>query len=601
MQNAPPDPPSEPAPHRPWGPGAAVAVLATVLFFGIGWAVLEVAHPAEDAYILFRYAENLASGDGIAFNPGGERAEGATDFLWLVGVAAVAAAGADVAVAALAWNALGAGLLAWLLARPVLRAPGVGGPWRWACAVLPLAVVASDGALAGYVGFSSMLFPAACVGLAALAADGRGATLRAVPWLGLAVALFRPEGVVVGGVATAVGALRAHRAGDLSRYAGAAVLAALGGAAYFAGRALYFGEWLPLPLQVKGRGAPAVEGPGALGLGAWSQRLPGLLPNLYWIARPEGPLPPLVATALIGLGWLRRERAAWGTAAALALPFVALYAVLLFPVQSQNVHWRFQAPVFAGLLYALFRAAGAALARAAGTSGRAAVVACLLAGTLPWAVPVVSQLASLRRPAGDYMNTFAALLGAHLTRDDVVVLTEAGRVPFWTDARVIDVAGLNTPAMAAAPPRLADLRALAPDVVFFHHAGTLDPTVLKRGAPGRPRVLPLGPETLAAAVRPPFASLYRDGAASWDDTPFVSVRVGPVVLTRFLVEEADRYELFAVDADGTGTWYHVYGLRRDWPGLRGTRRALRKSLQPGTYRSYLELERTPFPPAPRQP
>jgi len=45
---------------------------------------LTLGHPHEDAYILFRYAENLAAGHGIVFNVGGPRAEGATDFLHLL-------------------------------------------------------------------------------------------------------------------------------------------------------------------------------------------------------------------------------------------------------------------------------------------------------------------------------------------------------------------------------------------------------------------------------------------------------------------------------------------------------------------------------------
>ena len=42
----------------------------------------------DDAYISFRYAENLVAGDGLVFNPG-ERVEGYTNFLWVMGVAAL--------------------------------------------------------------------------------------------------------------------------------------------------------------------------------------------------------------------------------------------------------------------------------------------------------------------------------------------------------------------------------------------------------------------------------------------------------------------------------------------------------------------------------
>ncbi len=38
----------------------------------------------DDAFISFRYARNLAHGDGLIFNPGGDRVEGYTNFLWVI-------------------------------------------------------------------------------------------------------------------------------------------------------------------------------------------------------------------------------------------------------------------------------------------------------------------------------------------------------------------------------------------------------------------------------------------------------------------------------------------------------------------------------------
>ena len=38
----------------------------------------------DDAFISFRYARNLANGDGLVFNPGHERVEGYTNFLWVL-------------------------------------------------------------------------------------------------------------------------------------------------------------------------------------------------------------------------------------------------------------------------------------------------------------------------------------------------------------------------------------------------------------------------------------------------------------------------------------------------------------------------------------
>lgn len=64
-----------------WGLIAATIVGAVIWAWSLLWA-------SDDAYITFRYAENLARGHGLVYNPG-ERVEGYTDFLWAVFAAAV--------------------------------------------------------------------------------------------------------------------------------------------------------------------------------------------------------------------------------------------------------------------------------------------------------------------------------------------------------------------------------------------------------------------------------------------------------------------------------------------------------------------------------
>ncbi len=56
--------------------------------------------PAEDAHIMFRYAENLAAGHGLVWNGGEKPVEGATEFLWTLLLAACALAGLDTGSAA---------------------------------------------------------------------------------------------------------------------------------------------------------------------------------------------------------------------------------------------------------------------------------------------------------------------------------------------------------------------------------------------------------------------------------------------------------------------------------------------------------------------
>jgi hypothetical protein len=62
----------------PYGRGLAV----TAVLWGIS-AALRDAWTCDDAFIVFRYAKNLAQGVGLVFNPG-ERVEGFTDLLWVL-------------------------------------------------------------------------------------------------------------------------------------------------------------------------------------------------------------------------------------------------------------------------------------------------------------------------------------------------------------------------------------------------------------------------------------------------------------------------------------------------------------------------------------
>src|SRR5215831_10052766 len=70
-------------------PAAALVVLLVAAACLMTWfAVYQV----DDAFIVYRYARNLAGGLGFVFNPG-ERVEGVTCFLWTVALAPFAALG----------------------------------------------------------------------------------------------------------------------------------------------------------------------------------------------------------------------------------------------------------------------------------------------------------------------------------------------------------------------------------------------------------------------------------------------------------------------------------------------------------------------------
>jgi len=108
---------------------------------------------AEDAYVTFRYAQNIADGNGPVFNTG-ERIEGYANFLWMILIAFPKAAfGADIETSAIVLgilSALGAVLLACVTVNRVV-ARAVGEP-RPAYGVAAAVLVAGAGGLAAYGG-----------------------------------------------------------------------------------------------------------------------------------------------------------------------------------------------------------------------------------------------------------------------------------------------------------------------------------------------------------------------------------------------------------------------------------------------------------------
>jgi hypothetical protein len=206
----------------------------------------------EDALVSFRYAQNIADGNGPVFNPG-ERVEGYTNFLWLVLIALPRAAfGADVQTAAVVFGvlaALGCVLLSYLLVNRIVAGADAGP--RPAIGVAAAVLTASAGGLAVYgpsgseVPLFVLLLLAVCYSLAA----------RRPVVAGVLVAfavMTSPEGLVVavlGGLWLAGAALR-------KKHSWWAPVGYVLGALVFliprlAWRATFYQHFLPAPLAAK--------------------------------------------------------------------------------------------------------------------------------------------------------------------------------------------------------------------------------------------------------------------------------------------------------------------------------------------------------------
>lgn len=545
--------------------------LVALVCAAIGLRELATSHPHEDAFILFEYARHVAAGDGIVFSTGGPRAEGATDFLWMLLLAGSARVGLDVAVAAVLWNAVGAGLAAAVFARRVARSTLTGSA-RIAAALAAACVLGSSAAVAGWAGFGTTFYAGFVLLLAELALADSARARRAAYVVALVVALTRPDGAVLALAFALVALVRGARAREFRSDAAWALGAMLAGALYFVWRRAYFGLDLPLPLYVKSHGA---EPPTLAGL---LERpfavLPGLRALLGWCTSRLGPAPWLLLAFVGAFAAGRRDRVRAALLVVVALAFVAALAL---GRPTQNYALRFQAP--AALLVALAAWRVALASDVAARAARGLAFALLLAAG-PGLERAGEQLAWNER-GRSYMDVFPARAARHLGAGTTIALTEAGRLPYWTDARCVDVVGLNDPVFARRPPRVEDLERLAPDVVFFHVADALAfggaPTALKDVT--RAELAAHVTATGRAAFDAPLAS-YPPGS-----TP---ESVAPAVLARFLADHAG-YRI--VLARYEGEYRHVWAFRADLAGLDELLADLEASHAPSAWRPYVDVAR----------
>src|SRR5262245_60765306 len=87
----------------------------------------------DDAFISFRYARNFSDGYGLVFNPGFERVEGYSNFLWVLILAAGNRLGWPPQLAA-NWLSAGAHVVLWALVASFCARRREGGVRAWLAA-----------------------------------------------------------------------------------------------------------------------------------------------------------------------------------------------------------------------------------------------------------------------------------------------------------------------------------------------------------------------------------------------------------------------------------------------------------------------------------
>ncbi len=400
----------------------------------------------DDTFIIFRYAENLAAGHGLTWNPGAPPAEGYTCFLWVLLMAVPHALGIEPLGLA---RGLGVALtLASLavtgaFAYRLCEREESGARWLSTSAAVLFHASFYPSAAHAVTGMGTALFTFLFQLLLYVAtfAGPRPARvgLLGVPLVGLLLGMTRPEGVLVVALVLFVILARAPLRERRRIALWALALLAAPGALYFAWRVSYYGHFFPLSFYVKvdtDRGFAGAD---------------KVLGFLVHVALPLG--------LLFALGLLRQRRNLLPQLVAVCA-FLAFYS---YPVHRMGMQWRFLAPAFpflavvsaCGLPLLIERIASSEVLRTPRRRVIEAAVVLLLLPAVSWGLlrDAPWHIRWARNYAG-YLEKTHMALGKKLrslSTDEsppVLAIHDAGAVPYFSRWTTIDIVGLNEPELA---------------------------------------------------------------------------------------------------------------------------------------------------------
>ena len=375
----------------------------------------------DDAYIAFRYGQNLMQGHGLVFNLG-DRVEGYTSFLWTLLLAPFTRARADIA-----WFSIPLGIAASLgtiagVAVHARRLIAKGAhPWL---AFAPL-ILALDNSHAFWAisGLETSLFTCLLVWSSHLVIDGVDAARAALGGLllGLMV-LTRPEGALFAGALVAWRFTqhdpRARRDAAVSAAAVAAVVVP-----HLLWRFAYYGDWVPNTFRVK------------VSLGYPSLRLGATYLGNFVMWRNAAPIVALLSLAPPEVR--RRQSVYW----LLVAPYLAYVFVVGGDWQVAN---RFMVPV---LPFLILIAMDALLALVSLAPARAAALAAWGLAMIAGSYLHAESYGMVRRndnvAVEGQRKHFGQWLHGTLEPGSLIAAGPAGAIPYYSHLPCLDMWGLT--------------------------------------------------------------------------------------------------------------------------------------------------------------
>jgi hypothetical protein len=379
----------------------------------------------DDAYISFRYAQNLANGEGLVFNPG-ERVEGYTNFLWTVILAGAVRAGINIVDAAKGLGIICGVLvllLTWKLTGTLLPNHS---PWR----IIPALILALTASLPRFAlsGLEVLMFSLwLCLALwLELGVREPWAGILSAFSLALA-ALTRPEGVLFFAVFLAAWSIERVGRGEkpAAVFRGAVIRLIVFSAVflpYFAWRFGYYGYPFPNTFYAKA---------GGISIAALHRGLVYLCTEMLLLYLP------LSLWSLLALRSIKQR----GVPTILAI----LLVYILYLLYIGGDDWSMFGPRFLLVVFPWLAVLG--FVGLAGFSPRRRFLqATFTMGMLILVAGLSFFEASAYRNVVNTMNrgwwTAAEWLSRNASKEDLVAVGAAGIIPYHTNLPTLDMYGL---------------------------------------------------------------------------------------------------------------------------------------------------------------
>ena len=419
-----------------------ISLIFSIIYFLYNSHLLSYSHFDEDAYILFRYADMFNKGYGITFYPNAVPIEGATDFLWLVCIIATSKLGLDIGTSAVILNSIGVFGITYifiLLLSETIKNNFILFPicFMW---ILFFPLVA---ALGGF----SVLFYCFFIVLMLYLID-RKEKFYLSPFLALTLGLIRPDGVIIGVFIVLITFFLANKK-QYKKIIINSFISVLIGLAYFTWRYEYFGNLLPLPLYVKSSERVLNNV-----FFNFKQSLEYKQFYLYFIG--------FIISLLVGNKNLRKKFIL------LSIPFFIHYLSFLISKQSQNIGFRFQAPIIIFFIYSSISILSKTQFQSTSIKNFSLFVVTFIISVS--SIKTINYITYYFKPSKSLTSLFAYKLSTEvLTGKETIALTEAGRLAYYQQKEnpIIDLVGLNTEYVAKNNLDQKYLESQNPHLLFF--------------------------------------------------------------------------------------------------------------------------------------